>query len=198
MVRRRSSVICVRPTSIGIERNAREAHLGLTRWLANLLALLALASQGAAEETWPSRRVTLVVPFGAGSSTDVLARYIADNFQKTFGQPFIVENRGGAGSTLGANAVAKAAPDGYTLLMGGNSSHSAAPAFFKSLPYDPVKDFTAIARVGKWASVVVTNSVQPYRTIKDMVTYAKTNQGKVTYGHGNSTGQMVLEAIKKR
>src|SRR5262245_55882694 len=98
--------------------NAREAHMRLTRWLGTLLALLAMASTAAAEEAWPSRRVTLVVPFGAGSSTDVLARYLADNFHKSFGQPFIVENRGGAGSTLGANAVAKATSDGYTLLMG--------------------------------------------------------------------------------
>ena len=82
------------------------------------------------------------------------------------------------GGTLGANAVAKAAPDGYTLLMGGNTTHSAAPAFFKSVPYDPVKDFTPIARIGKFASVVTTNAAQPFRTIQEFATFATANPGK--------------------
>ena len=161
-------------------------------------AALAMSLPAASQESWPARRVTLIVPFGAGSATDVLARFLAEHFKDTLGQPFIVENRGGAGGTLGANAVAKAAPDGYTLLMGGNTTHSAAPAFFKSVPYDPVKDFTPIARIGKFASVVTTNAAQPFRSIQQLVAFVKANPGKLTYGHGNSTGQIVGEAIKKR
>lgn len=169
-----------------------------TRWLAGLIGSCALASVASAQEVWPSRRVTVIVPFGAGSSSDVLARYLADKFREALRQPFIIENRAGAGSTLGANIVAKAAPDGYTLLVGGSSTHSSAPALFKSLPYSPMQDFTAIVRVGRWASVVTTNAKQSYRTIADMVAFARSAPGKITYGHGNSTGQMVIEAIKKR
>ncbi len=151
-----------------------------------------------AQDKWPTRRVTIVVPFAAGSNTDACARLLAELLREIHGQPFIVENRGGAGGTLGANAVAKAAPDGYTLLMAGNTSLSAAPALFKNVPYHPIKDFTAIARIGRFSSVLVTTAQQPFRTMQELVTYAKTNPGKLSYGHGNSTGHIVGEAIKKR
>ena len=85
--------------------------------------------------------------------------------QTKFGQPFIVENRAGAGGMLGAGSVAKADPDGYTLLMGGNTTHSAVRALFKTVPYDPVDDFTPIARIGKFGSVLATNPKQPFKTI---------------------------------
>jgi tripartite-type tricarboxylate transporter receptor subunit TctC len=151
-----------------------------------------------AQDKWPSRRVTLVVPFGAGTVTDAMGRLIADQFQKMFGQPFIVENRAGAGGMLGAAVVAKADPDGYTILMGGNTTHSAAPALFKNVPYDPLKDFTPIARVGKYPSVFATNPTQPYKTIQEFVAYAKANPGKVSCGHGNSTGHITCETIKAK
>ena len=151
-----------------------------------------------AQDKWPSRRVTIVVPFAAGSNTDACARLLADQLREIYDQPFIVENRGGAGGTLGANVVAKAAPDGYTLLMAGNTSLSAAPALVKNVPYDPIKDFTAIARIGRFSSVLVASTQQPFRTIQEFVAYAKANPGKLSYGHGNSTGFMVGEAIKKR
>lgn len=165
-----------------------------------LAAFAALATHppAAAQDAWPSRHVTLVVPFGAGSTTDALARYLSEFYKDAVGQPFIVENRGGAGGTLGAHAVVKAAPDGYTLLMGGNTTHSAAPAFFKSLAYDPVKDFTPIARIGRYSSVLVTNPQQPFRTMQEFVAYVKAHPGKLTYGHGNSTGQIAGETLKKR
>jgi tripartite-type tricarboxylate transporter receptor subunit TctC len=151
-----------------------------------------------AQEKWPSHRVTIVVPFAAGSNTDACARLLAELLGDIHGQSFIVENRGGAGGTLGANAVAKSSPDGYTLLMAGNTSLSAAPALFKNVPYDPINDFTAIARVGRFSSVLVTTPQQPFRTMQEFVAYAKANQGKLSYGHGNSTGHIVGEAIKKR
>jgi tripartite-type tricarboxylate transporter receptor subunit TctC len=139
-----------------------------------------------------------VVPFAAGSNTDACARLLAELLRDIHGQPFIVENRGGAGGTLGANVVAKATPDGDTLLMAGNTSLSAAPALFKNVPYDPIKDFTAIARVGRFSSVLVTTPEQPFRTMQELVAYAKANPGKLSYGHGNSTGHIVGEALKKR
>jgi tripartite-type tricarboxylate transporter receptor subunit TctC len=159
---------------------------------------LSLAPVAQAQDKWPSRRVTLVVPFGAGTVTDAMGRLIADQFQTMFGQPFIVENRAGAGGMLGASVVAKAEPDGYTILMGGNTTHSAAPALFKNVPYDPVKDFTPIARIGKYPSVFATNPQQPYKTIQEFVTFARANPGKVSCGHGNSTGHITCETIKAR
>ena len=165
------------------------------RWRVRLSIMVPAAS---AQDKWPSRRVTMVVPFAAGSNTDACARLLADLLRDVYGQPFIVENRGGAGGTLGANAVAKSAPDGYTLLMAGNTSLSAAPALFKNVPYDPIKDFTAIARVGRFSSVIVATTEQPFRTMPEFVTYAKANPGKLSYGHGNSTGHIVGEAMKKQ
>ena len=165
-------------------------------------AFMVAASLGSttaqAQDKWPSRRVTLVVPFAAGSVTDAMARLLADQLKDAFPQPFIVENRAGAGGVLAAGSVAKAAPDGYTILMGGNTTHSAAGALFKNVPYDPVKDFSAIVRIGKYPSVFATNPQQPFKTIQEFVTYAKANPGKLTCGHGNSTGHITCETVKRR
>ena len=166
--------------------------------LASMTAALCLAPAGQAQEKWPARRITLVVPFGAGTVTDATARLLADQLKDMFGQPFIVENRAGAGGTLGANVVARAAPDGYTLLMGGNTTHSAAQSLLKNVPYDPIKDFTPIARIGKFPSVFVTNPMQPFKTVEEFVAYAKANPGKLTCGHGNSTGHITCETVKRR
>jgi len=181
-------------------RNLCIGHRAGTRTVAVVAAIgiAAGALPVAAQESWPTRRVTLVVPFGAGSNTDAIARWMAEHFREILGQPFIVENRGGAGGTLGANAVAKAPPDGYTFLHGGNTTHSGAPALIRNVPYDPVKDFTAVARIGKFSSVVVANPQVPVRSMKELVAYAKANPGKLSYGHGNSSGHIVGEAIKKR
>ena len=151
-----------------------------------------------AQEKWPSKLVTIYVPFGAGSNTDACARLIADQLKEIHGQPFIVENRGGAGGTIGANLVAKAPADGYRLLIAGNSSLSAAPVLIKNVPYDPIKDFTPIARVGRFSSVLVTSPDQPFKSMQGLIAYAKANPGKLNYGHSNSSGQITGESIKKR
>jgi tripartite-type tricarboxylate transporter receptor subunit TctC len=164
----------------------------------SIACVTSIIPSASAQDKWPVKRVTIVVPFAAGSNTDACARLLGDMLRDVHGQPFIVENRGGAGGTLGANAVARAAPDGYTLLMAGNTSLSAAPALFKSVPYDPVKDFAPIARVGRFSSVLVTTPEKPFRTMQELVAYAKANPAKLSYGHGNSTGYIVGEAIKKR
>ena len=169
---------------------ARACALALT------VAVSGLVTTGAeAQGKWPDRRITLLVPFGAGTVTDAMARLLADQLKDSLGQPVIVENRAGAGSTLGTQIVAKAAPDGYTLMMGGNSSHSAAPALVKVVPYDPIKDFTFIARIGKYPSVLATNPQQPFKTVQEFVAYAKANPGKLTYGHGNATGHITGETV---
>ncbi len=161
-------------------------------------ASCAIPQRAAAQEKYPSRRITLVVPFGAGSVTDATARLLGEHFKNALGQPVIVENRGGAGGTLGANAAARAVPDGYTLLLGGNTTHTAAPALLKHVPYDPIKDFTPIGRIGAFPSVMVTNLKQPFATIEGLVDHAKANPGTLTYGHGNSTGQITGETMKRR
>jgi tripartite-type tricarboxylate transporter receptor subunit TctC len=163
-----------------------------------LATATALAPAAHAQDKWPSQRITLVVPFGAGTVTDAVARIIADQFQTALGQPVVVENRAGAGGMLGAGSVAKADPDGYTFLMGGNTTHSAVNSLFKNVPYDPLADFTPLARIGRFGSVFATNPEQPFKTIQAFVTYAKANQGKLSCGHGNSTGHITCETVKQR
>jgi tripartite-type tricarboxylate transporter receptor subunit TctC len=161
-------------------------------------AVLLSGSRADAQDKWPSRPVTLVVPVGAGTVTDVTGRLLADYLKDAFGQPFIVENKPGAGATLGARYVARSQPDGYTLLVGGNTTHSSVPSLFKSAPYDPIVDFTPIARVGKLGQFLSTNTQQPFKTILDMVVFAKANPGKLSYGHGNASGQIIGEALKSK
>jgi tripartite-type tricarboxylate transporter receptor subunit TctC len=150
----------------------------------------------AVAQTWPARTVTIITPFAAGSVTDATARIIAQVLQEAFGRTFVVENKAGAGGLIAAQAVARAEPDGYTLLLTTNSTHSAAPALFKKVPYDPIKDFTPIARIGSFPSVVVVNPALKVNSIQELVAYAKANPGKLSYGHGNSTGYIAGESIK--
>src|SRR5262249_57108750 len=129
----------------------------------------------------------VVVPFGPGSATDATARLSAQGLSEALGRPFIVENKAGGGGLIAANSVAHATPDGYTLLITTNSTHSAAPALFKSVPYDPINDFTPIARIGSFPSYLGVNPDLPVKSMADLVAYAKQNPGKLSYGHGNST-----------
>jgi tripartite-type tricarboxylate transporter receptor subunit TctC len=169
------------------------------RRLAAACALvLGLCSNANAAEPYPTRQITILTPFAAGSVTDAAARLIALTLQDALGQPVVVENRAGAGGLLAANAVARARGDGYTLLFTTNSTHSAANGLFKSVPYDPIKDFTAIARIGSFPSFVAVNPAQPMNSMAELVAYAKANPGKLSYGVGNSTGHIVGETLKRR
>src|SRR5215510_534202 len=131
------------------------------RRLAAALGGLALLATAAQAQTYPARPVTIITPFAAGSVTDATARVIAQHLQDALGQTFVVENRAGAGGLLAANAVARAAPDGHTLLITTNTTHSAAPGLFKSVPYDPIKDFTPVARIGSFPSLIAVHPGQP-------------------------------------
>jgi tripartite-type tricarboxylate transporter receptor subunit TctC len=159
---------------------------------------LALVAAPATAQHYPARQVTIVVPFGPGSATDSTARVIAQNLQEALGQPFVIENKAGGGGLIAASSVARAAPDGYTLLVTTNTTHSAAQGLFKNVPYDPIKDFTPVARIGSFPTFIAVNIDLPVRTIGELVAYAKQNPGKLVYGHGNSTGQIVGEALKHR
>jgi len=164
----------------------------------SLIAETGIAPRARAEEKWPSRLVTIYVPFAAGSNTDGCARLLADSLKGAYDQPFIIENRPGAGGIIGANMAAKAPADGYKLLVAGNSSLSAAPALFKNVPYDPVKDFQPISRIGRFSSLVITTPGQPFKSMQQLVAFAKANPDKINYGYNNSAGQIVGESIKKR
>ncbi|HUH59119.1 MAG TPA: tripartite tricarboxylate transporter substrate binding protein [Candidimonas sp.] len=160
-------------------------------WTKNLVSacLLGVAlGPVAAFAAYPEKPITLVVPFPAGSGTDAVGRIFAEDISKQLGQPVIVENRPGANATIAANYVAKAAPDGYTLFVTTNTSHSAAPWLMNNVTYDPVKDFTPIARGGNLPFLLVSNPSRPYKTVKELIDHAKANPGKVTYATGNSTG----------
>src|SRR5690606_18165957 len=153
----------------------------------SLLASLALAA-GSALAAYPEKPITLIVPFPAGSGTDAVGRIFAEELSKQLGQPVIVENKPGANATIAANYVANAKPDGYTLFVTPNTSHSAAPSLMKNVSYDPAKDFTPIAPGGNLPFLLVTTPDKPYKTVQALVDYAKAHPGDVTYAPCNSTG----------
>ena len=167
------------------------------QWFGVIL-LTSLSSVAVA--AYPDRALTLIVPFAAGGATDVMARVVSDSLSKVMGQPVIVENKAGAGSVIGATYVANAKPDGYTLLMTTNTSHSANPSLFQNLKYDPLKDFTPILRTGELPFALVVANSLPVKTMKDLLDYAKANPGKLSYGSwGNgSSGHLAMEGIKAR
>ena len=159
---------------------------------------LALAATAASAQPYPSKPITIVVPFGAGSGTDSIARIIGQYLQNALNQSVVIENKVGASGVLAATYVARAAPDGYTLLMATNSTHSANPHLFKSLSYDPVKDFAPVARAGSYVFMLVVNPAVPARTLPEFVAYAKANPGKLTYASGNTTGIVAGETLKSK
>lgn len=149
------------------------------------------------DSTYPAKAVTIVNPFAPGSISDAAARIVSQSLQDQFGQPFVVENKVGGGGLLAGNAVARANPDGYTLMLTASSSFSGA-ALYKSLPYDPVKDFTHVARIGCFPCFIAVHPSVPAKTIQEFVSYAKANPSKISYGHGNNVGQIVGEILKRR
>ena len=146
-------------------------------------------------QAWPSRPVQIIVPVGAGTFGDILARLVSDELQSVFKQPFVVVNKVGASGMIAADFVAKSAPDGYTLLVMTNSAHSANPHLFKKLSYEPVKDFTAIARICYVPFLLVVSQDSPIQSLSDLVARGKAAPGKLTYGYGNTTGQVAAAAL---
>ena len=160
--------------------------------VASLLGVMALTANPAfsqsAQSSYPSRAITLVVPFPAGSGTDAITRIVATELSSILGQSVVVENKAGGNATIGAQFVARAQPDGYTLLVATNTPLSAAPWLMKSVSYDPIKDFTPIARGGNLPFMLVVNPKLPIQSVQDLVALAKKSPGKMNYASGNSTG----------
>jgi len=146
------------------------------------LALAALVPAMAAADAWPSRPVRMIVPFPAGGATDVVARLLGQKLSEAWGQQVVIENRSGAGGNIGGEAAAHSPADGYTLFMTSGSIVTANPYMYKSLPYDPVNDFVAITNVASGPQVVIVNPDGPFKTLKDLIDYAKANPNKVTFG----------------
>jgi len=168
-------------------------------WLTAVAAIAAtlLIVPCASGQSYPNRPVRIVVPFAAGSATDIAARLMADELRGALGQSFTIDNKAGASARIGAEAVAKAAPDGYTLLVTTNSSHSANPHLYKKLNYDPIKDFAPVSGIMTIPVIVVVNPKLPVTSLSELIAYAKARPGKVSYGYGNSIGQVTGAAFAK-
>lgn len=148
-----------------------------------ILALFcALTTQVATAQTYPNKPVTIIVPYGPGGITDIVARAVGQELQVAFGQPFIVMNKPGAGTTIGMRECARAQPDGYTICITAPDSLSYAPQLYANLEYDAEKDFTAIANLAWTSNVLVARANAPFNTYKEMVAYAKAKPGTLNWG----------------
>lgn len=167
--------------------------------LATLLALM-LAATGHAETRYPSKPITMIVAFAPGGGTDTAARLVAKDLAAELGQPVIVENRPGAGGAIGAVSVARAAPDGYTLLFGSGSELDVLPAVKVKAPYQPLKDFEPISQIGSVSFVLAINSSLQAGTVKELIEFARANPGKLNYasfGIGSTT-HLIGEAFARK
>src|SRR5476649_932713 len=162
-----------------------------------ILALgLALAASLAIAQGYPNKPVKLIVPFPAGSATDQVARLTGQQLQEGLGQPFIVENKPGAQGAIAAAEVAKAAPDGYTILVTTNTTQAANVSLFKKLSYDPVKDFAPVARLGTTSFVLMVKPEFPAKNLKEFIAHVKTQAGKFSAGYGSAGSQVSAAMLK--
>ena len=152
----------------------------------------AMTVTGAMAQAWPSRPITLIVPFPAGGTTDVLARALGERLQQSLGQPVVIESKPGAGATIGADFVAKARPDGYTLLVGA-VHHTIATSVYKKLPYDFQKDLAPLTTIAMVPNVLVVNAATPAKNVNELVALLKADPAKANYGsNGNGTAQHLI------
>jgi tripartite-type tricarboxylate transporter receptor subunit TctC len=165
-----------------------------------LLGLLALAPEQGHAQNWPSRPIQIVVSSGAGGAADIMARLVGEQLSAALGQPVVVENRPGAGGNTGAIAVARANPDGYTLLMSGSPTHSVAPHLFKNLPYDPMRDAPPVAMIAVAPNLLVVNPSLPVKSVADLVNVAREKPGTVTYSSAGigTSGYLAAELLKNK
>ncbi|MCK6429628.1 MAG: tripartite tricarboxylate transporter substrate binding protein [Burkholderiaceae bacterium] len=162
---------------------------------AGALALVLTAPTFA--QNYPTKSITFVVPFAAGSATDQLARALGQSINTETGQSVVVDNKPGANGFIGAQAVAKAAPDGYTVFITTNTTHAANEHLFKKLPYDPVKDFAPVTGLAKGAQIMVVNPSLPYKTVAEFIAAAKKEPGKLTFGSGSSSSRIAGELLQQ-
>jgi tripartite-type tricarboxylate transporter receptor subunit TctC len=161
-----------------------------------LAALAAVAASAApltaTAQAYPAKPITIIVPFSAGGTTDILARVIGQALNKELGQSVIVDNRAGAGGNIGGALAAKAAADGYTLFMGTVGTHAINQSLYKKMPFDPVKDFAPLTRVAMVPNLLVANPAKPYKSVQELIAFAKANRGKVNFGSSGSGSSIHL------
>jgi tripartite-type tricarboxylate transporter receptor subunit TctC len=163
-----------------------------------LAAALALAATAAATaQDYPSKPISFVVPFAAGSATDQIARALGQGISSVTNQPVVADNKPGASGFIAAQAAAKAAPDGYTVLITTNTTHAANEHLYKKLPYDPVKDFQPVSLLGKGGQIMVVNPKLPANTVVDFIELAKKEPGKMTFGSGSSSSRIAGELFQQ-
>ncbi|QTD44638.1 Bug family tripartite tricarboxylate transporter substrate binding protein [Ottowia testudinis] len=158
------------------------------------LALSAALPGAALAQAYPSKPITMVVPFSAGGTTDILARIVGKALEGELGQPVVIDNKAGAGGNIGAQAAARAAPDGYTLLMGTVGTHGINEALYSKLPYSPLGDFSPITRVAMVPNLLVAHPSRPYKTVKELIEFAKAHPGKVNVASSGSGTSIHLSA----
>ena len=173
---------------------AMHPSLAVRRFLL-VLACSALAV-GAQAQPYPNKPITFVVPFAAGSATDNLARVIAEKIGASLKQPVVIDNKAGASGFIAAQQVAKAKPDGYTVFITANTTHASNSALFKTLPYDPVKDFEPVAVLGTVPLAVVVHPSIPAKNMAELIAYGKANPGKISFGSGSTSSRMAGEMLK--
>ncbi|QYY32239.1 tripartite tricarboxylate transporter substrate binding protein [Cupriavidus pinatubonensis] len=169
-----------------------------TALVAGIAAGMAWQAPSALADTWPSKPVTVIVPFPAGGGTDAFARPLTAQLSKQLGKQFVIDNRGGAGGTVGASVAAKAAPDGYTVFIGG-AHHAIAPSFYKKLDYDIEKDFVPVTVIAQPPQVIVVNPTRVHaNTLQELLDYARKNPGKLNYGSaGNGSSHHLAGELFK-
>jgi tripartite-type tricarboxylate transporter receptor subunit TctC len=172
-------------------------HRRSTLSLAACAAILSLVPSWAAAQAFPQKPITFVVPFAAGSATDQIARAIANGITQETKQPVVIDNKPGASGFIASVQVAKAAPDGYTVLVTTNTTHAANEHLFKKLPYDPVKDFAPITALGKGGQIMVVRPEFPAKTVAEFVALAKKEPGKHSFGSGSSSSRMAGELLQQ-
>ena len=165
----------------------------------SLLAIAGIASSSAwAQDVFPSKPIKMIVSVGAGGATDSLTRRMAERMSKAMNTPIIVENQAGASGVIAAQQVARAAPDGYTILVGTNTTHAGNSAFLKDMPYDPIKDFEPITRMGIAALVLTIHPSVPANNVAEFIAYAKANPGKLAFGSGTGSARLATEMLKAK
>ena len=168
----------------------------MSNYFVRLIALLVLFFAAAsASGQYPNKPIRLVVNFPAGTASDTVARILASSMGPSIGQTVIVENRAGADGAIAATEVARAQPDGYTALYGTSGPMATVPALKKSVPYDPIKDFSPISLIGRYSTFLYAGAATPFKSLKDMIDYARANPGKLNYATGNTGGLVSMAQV---
>ena len=171
----------------------RQALLGMA-----LITLSSLCGMAQAQTAWPNKPIKIVVPYAPGGANDILARVVAEKLAPALGQPVLVENKPGAGAAIGTELVAKAAPDGYTLLMAASGPIVFNPALVAKLSYNPVTDLSPITLVGSFPMILAVNEASPAKTFTELVSMTKANPNKFNYSYPSASFQLVMELVKAK